>query len=466
MGVWGYGSMGVWEYRNPHTPIPPYLSVPSVFLMHMLDKLEQLTIGCMRCGNCKPVCPIFREIGEEAASPRGRVRLMRGVSSGEVNLSARYQELIGKCINCRACTDECPSGIEPNVAVLNARKQLVLEKGLPLVKRIIFRKAMRARRLFPASAKLLGMLQRISMIGNPRNPIRLAFPLAGLPADKAIPYFQIKTALDRLPEVNPVENRKYRVAYFVGCGSNLLFPEIAEAVVGLLNHFGVEVVIPHDQMCCGTPVFNSGDVEGARYLAERNLRIFSNLKVDAIITACGSCGLALKQEWRDLLGIEVPKEFSAKVYDFTEFLVDRLGILEVSGDREARHPAPVTRHPVSRLTYHDSCHLNRGMRVSSQPRQLLSSREDVELVEMAEAEKCCGGGGAFSIYHPELSRKVGARKAQDIINTGADTVVTGCPSCIMQLQEMLARAGSKQKVTHTACMLWRMVDGCRVSGDG
>lgn len=423
----------------------------------MLDHLSQLTLSCMKCGNCRPVCPVFREIGEEAASPRGRVRLIRGVCSGEVGLSPRYRELIGKCINCRACAEECPSGIEPNLAVLNARRYLVLEQGLSLVKRAVFRRALRARRMFPASAKLLGLLQRVSFIASPYSPARLILPLLGLPLDKAIPYFQVRTFLDCVPEVIPANDRECRVAYFVGCGANLLFPEIGEAVVALLSRCGVEVVIPAEQMCCGTPVFNAGDFEGAEYLASHNLRLFSKLDVDAVITACGSCGIALRREWRDLLGLRVPEEFTGKVYDISEFLVDCLGVSDLGS---CVADSRITHH-ASRVTYHDSCHLARGMGVRSQPRGLLRSLPGVELVEMDEADRCCGGGGAFTIYHPDLSRGVGAGKAAKTTAAEADVVATGCPSCIVQLREVLARAGSEQAVTHTACVLWDAIEGAR-----
>jgi len=369
--------------------------------------------------------------------------------AGEVELSPRYREIIGKCLNCRACADECPSGILPNEVVLHARAQLTLEKGLPLVKRLIFRHAMRARRLFPGGAKLIGMIERATFIGKPWSPARLALPLMGMKLDKQIPYFALKPFLERTPEVVPVTNRKCRVAYFVGCAGNLIFPEIGEAVVGLLNHYGVEVVVPKGQMCCGTPIYNSGDFTGAAYFARRNLRAFDDLGVDAIITACGSCGLSWKQEWGEQLGVEVPESLSSKVYDIAEFLTDCLGINSVDAVHERN----------LRLTYHDPCHLARGMHVTTQPRKLLSSLPGVELVEMSEADKCCGGGGAFSIYHPDLSRAIGGHKAESIAESGADMIVTGCPSCMMQIGEMLHHARSARPVTHTACVLWETVDG-------
>lgn len=414
----------------------------------MADRLEELTISCMRCGNCKPVCPILREMGDEASSPRGRVRLIKGVSRGELTLTNRYVELVGKCLNCRACMDECPSGVEPNTAVLAAREDIVRQKGLSPAKRVIFRKLLRARRMFPASAKFLGLMQRISFVGSRHSPVRLLLPAIGLPIDKELPVFAMRSFLDRVPETISPPERKYRVAYFVGCSANLLMPEVGEAVVGLLNRLGVEVVVPRDQMCCGTPVFNSGDFDGARYLARKNVSTFGRLDVDAIITSCPSCGLALRSEWQHVLELALPEGFAGKVYDFTEFLTDCLGVTEL----------PTRTAGGSRITYHDPCHLMRGLRVKKQPRQLLASA-GLELVELAELDKCCGGGGTFNLYHPDLARKVGKRKVDSVISTGAETVVTGCISCMMQIHEMLTLAGAPQRVEHTACVLWDLISG-------
>ncbi|MCL6519163.1 MAG: (Fe-S)-binding protein [Armatimonadetes bacterium] len=410
----------------------------------MLNELDRLTFNCIKCGYCKAACPVYKEIGEEAASPRGRVRLIRGVYAGDVSLSQRYRKLIELCISCRACTAECPSGVSPNQAVLNARHHLAIECGIPLIKRLIFRRAMTARRMFPASAKLLGFLQRAIILQSRYSPARLILPILGLPFDKAIPYFQLKTFRDRMPEVIPTTNRKYRVAYFVGCGANLIYPEIGEAVVNLLTYFGVEVVIPRKQMCCGTPVFTSGDFEGATHLARQNLKVLSNLDVDAIITACGSCGTTIKHEWHDLLGIEVPSELTSKVYDITEFLTDCLAV-----SLSAHIPKAKT------ITYHDPCHLVRGMGVQNQPRKLLSSLADTRYVELASADTCCGGGGAYSIYHPDMSRKIGARKVDNVLKTEADLVATGCPVCILQLREMFSIARILRQVEHTAVVLNR-----------
>ncbi|MDI6828017.1 MAG: heterodisulfide reductase-related iron-sulfur binding cluster [Armatimonadota bacterium] len=172
------------------------------------------------------------------------------------------------------------------------------------------------------------------------------------------------------------------------------------------------------------------------------------MDVDAIITACGSCGTAIKHEWRNLLGIEVPSELISKVYDITEFLTDCLAVTFEARLSEAKT-----------ITYHDPCHLVRGMEVKHQPRKLLSSLGKTKYVELAGADTCCGAGGAYSIYHPDISRKICARKAENILNTEADLVATGCPVCILQLREMLSLAGAPRRIEHTAVVLYHAVTG-------
>ena len=249
-----------------------------------------------------------------------------------------------------------------------------------------------------------------------------------------------------------------RALYFVGCAQNYIYTDAARATVSVLRKVGVDVFIPREQVCCGTPVFNSGDVKGARALAERNLRIFVGdakgrlrlqrtsrsidvPEVDFIVTSCGSCGLTLREEWKRTLGLDGAESVSGKVVDISELLVDRLG-MSIPWAEDAR--------PFGRVTYHDSCHLNRGMGVSTQPRKLLSAAPGVELVEMADAARCCGGGGAFCLYHPEESQRVAEVKMAAVAESGAQAAVTGCPSCLMQLEDSLFRRRMPQIALHVA----------------
>jgi glycolate oxidase iron-sulfur subunit len=182
-------------------------------------------------------------------------------------------------------------------------------------------------------------------------------------------------------------------------------------------------------MCCGTPLYISGDIEGARYLAQRNIDIFSSLDVDYIVSACASCGLSLKKEWNRILGLEWD---SSKVRDVSELLLE-LGLPEGLPEFSQK------------LTYHDPCHLRRGQKIYLEPRRILQEVAGENFVEMRDADRCCGGAGSFNLFYYETSRAVGERKKERVLESKAEAVATGCPSCIMQLKSMLPK---RIKVLH------------------
>ena len=252
--------------------------------------------------------------------------------------------------------------------------------------------------------------------------------------DKKLPSLAVKSALKRLPEVVPARADKVlRVGYFVGCATNLLFPDVAEATVRVLARNNVEVVIPRGQVCCGIPVYSSGDLKNAKDLAEQNLRVFRDLDIDCIITDCASCSAALKTEVHELLGVD---RFPVPVYDLNEFLTGRIKLKKDFGELSMK------------VTYHDPCHLKRGQGIFREPRELIKMIPGVELIEMKGADDCCGGAGTFSFTHHELSRKVGSRKAENIRNTGAEYVSTPCPSCKMQIDDLLHHEGISCRTIH------------------
>jgi glycolate oxidase iron-sulfur subunit len=222
-----------------------------------------------------------------------------------------------------------------------------------------------------------------------------------------------------------------RVGFFVGCATNLIYPESGRAVIDALARSGVEVVLPRDQGCCGTPVMNSGDFTTARELARTNIAAFAQAGVDAVVTACASCGLTLKSEYAEVLGLE--DGLGIPVYDFAEFLTQRREPLSV--------PAASASRPTIRVAYHDPCHLVRGQGISREPREILKGLPWVEYVEMRDADRCCGGGGTFCLTHYDVARAIGGRKVEAIRDAGVDIVATECPSCVMQLRDMVEQAG-------------------------
>ena len=408
-----------------------------------LSQLDAAVASCMKCGFCMAGCPLF--LGEETTSPRAKVRLARAICLGELDLTAGIKRQAARCLNCRSCAQECPSGVEPNKIALALRAAYADRDGLPLIKRLVFRAALPRPRLAAWGSRCVGIAQHVLALDLQNNPLRLLLPTFGVRSDKDFPPFGRRSLMSRLPEViEPVGKEKAKVVYFPGCAVNLLYPEIGLAAVSVLRKLGARVFLPREMACCSTPVFTSGDLDGARRLARGNLETFQRLGPDMIVTSCGSCGLTIKREWSETLGIEDASQVASKVVDISEFVAryaseGDLALLE--GDEL--------------VTYHDSCHLRRGIGVHREPRELLRAILGERFVEMDQADRCCGGGGMFSVYHPELSQEVAETKMQCLDESGAQIVATGCPACVMQLRDSIVHRKMPQRVIHAVELIDR-----------
>jgi glycolate oxidase iron-sulfur subunit len=413
-----------------------------------LSLRKDIADKCQSCGSCRAVCPIFAEIGREDAAARGKVALIRAVLDGELGLTEIFDERVQLCLNCKACVDACPNDVRVDDLILSARSGLVEAGRLPFIKRFVFRRLLRRGRLLPPVGKTAAFFQRFVLRGLPKgSPFRLLLPVVGIDRDRVFPQFARATFLETIPEVVPAPNGTARVAYFVGCAANLIYPESARAAVEMLNRAGVDVVVPKSQGCCGTPVFNAGDFVTAREMAARNIEALRGSGADAVVTACASCGLTLKREYEELLGFE--DGVGMPVHDLTEYLALRGGeALTPDGPAEASGSSEPSGRV--RVTYHDPCHLVRGQGVYEEPRQILRSIPWVEFVEMRDADRCCGGGGSFSLSHYDLSKAVARRKVEAIRDAGVDIVTTECQACVMQLSDMLAQAGMDVAVVSVA----------------
>jgi glycolate oxidase iron-sulfur subunit len=257
---------------------------------------------------------------------------------------------------------------------------------------------------------------------------------------------------DRFPERIRPEKVGTTVAFFPGCLINHVYQEIGEALIRILNALGVEVILPKDLACCGTPLLISGEQELLAGNLRHNLELLSSIQVETILTACASCGRTLKKEYAYLLrewrkDDSLAREVEGKVQDVSQFLKGQEGIEELLG------PLPVS------VTYHDPCHLAKGQGVRAEPRSLLKSIPELTFIEMAEADVCCGGGGSFQFYFPEISRPIVSAKTENILNTGARIVATGCPACRLRLESFLGKDGPKVEVLHTVQILERSMEG-------
>jgi len=230
-----------------------------------------------------------------------------------------------------------------------------------------------------------------------------------------------------------------RVALFIPCFVDQLQPEVGKAVVRVLRRLGIEPFFPGDQTCCGQPAFNTGYWEEARRLARRYCEVFA--EADAIVSPSGSCTAMVRNYYPELLG-EVPHA-AANTFEFSEFLTRRLGIVDVG----ARFSALAS--------YHDSCHALRELQLKDEPRRLLAEVRDLELVEMDEAETCCGFGGTFAVKLPMISTAMVAAKVESIRRSGADCVVSTDSSCLMQIRGYLDRHRIPVRTLHLAEVLAR-----------
>jgi len=239
------------------------------------------------------------------------------------------------------------------------------------------------------------------------------------------------------------------VTLFVQCLVDGLYPEVAEAMVAIFNKLGISINCPPDQTCCGQPAFNAGYRKAARVAAKRFIEIFE--ESESIVCPSGSCVSMVKNHYPELFE-DSPQWFKRavrvgrKTFEFSQYLVDVLKVEDVGARFEGR------------VTYHDSCHLLRGLKVADQPRRLIRNIKNAELIEMKDADRCCGFGGTFSVKYPVISTAMVDEKISNILASGADTV-TGCDiSCLMNIQGRLSRIGSPVRALHIAQLLAQGID--------
>lgn len=393
---------------------------------------------CLRCGLCREVCPAFRALGDERHSPRGRVAMLSALADG-VRWGRPFRESLDYCLACKACAERCPSGVAGDLLVLAARADGHCSGGLPFLKSRAFALTLGRPRLMAFALRLLGLFGKLGLAGR-FSPFRPLIKLLGV--NPALPIPDVpKRSLDEMVTVEKAEAVKGTVTYFTGCASRFVYPEIGLAVVKLLRKAGYKVELPGDRVCCGIPALVNGDWNLARRLAKKNVAALGT--GGPIIIDCGSCGTALAEFYPEVLRVPGSERFAGDVMDVAEF-IHKVGGVEFSKTGET-------------VTYHDPCHLARGLGVRDEPRESLSATG--EYLEGEDADRCCGGAGVYGATHPEVFEKIGAEKAANLIATGAETVATGCPACVYYLSTSLAAAGGETVVKHTAEVLAERSDG-------
>jgi glycolate oxidase iron-sulfur subunit len=259
---------------------------------------------------------------------------------------------------------------------------------------------------------------------------------------------------DILPDVIPVQGEKrYRVGMILGCVQRLFFSSANAATVRVLTANGCEVIIPKTQGCCAALLHHQGQEEQAKAIARQMIDSFENTGVDVVIINAAGCGHTLKEYGHILEDDpgyrEKAKEFAAKVKDVQEFLAT-VGL--------TAKLSPLTDRPLT-LVYQDACHLLHGQKISLQPRQLLQQIPGVKLKEFIDAAVCCGSAGVYNMLQPEIAEELGKQKAQNLLNTGADLIVSANPGCTLQINKHLRLQGKEISIMHPMELLDYSIQG-------
>ena len=407
-----------------------------------LDTPATLTAirSCVHCGICLPQCPTYRVLGEEMDSPRGRVYLMRAVAEKRLDVTDGFRRHLDLCLGCRACETACPAGV-PFGSLLETSRAEIERRGRPLRERLL---ASLIFAVFPHPDRLRLLLagSRLYRRSGLQALVRRTGILRSFPRLTAMERLLPDVpAADGLPELVPARGRsRGRVALLTGCVQRYLYADVNRDTARLLALAGWDVVVPREQGCCGALELHAGRLDALRRRAIALGSAFS-ADVDWIVTNAGGCGSAMR-EYGHWTSDDGATRVASRTRDVTELLADAELPLR---------PLPLT------VTYHDACHLAHGQKVRAAPRALLGKIPGLTVVPLADSELCCGSAGVYNILEPAMAERLLAQKVDRIVESGARTVVTGNPGCLLQIASGCRRRGIDVEVIHPVTLLARAV---------
>lgn len=411
-------------------------------------KLKEI-YQCVRCASCLNVCPIWTLVGGHVYGhiySGGIGAILTGLLSSIDDFS-KFSDL---CIGCRKCESICPGKIPIPDLIDELRSRAVQEKGLKLPEKAVFQNVLSNRKVFHTLLRIASVAQKPVQSGKFIRHLPLFF--AGMTEGRSLPALAAEPFRDRMPGLlkkNPAKP-SLRAAFFSGCNLDFVFPDTSESVVKVLQDLGIEVIFPEGQNCCGKPVLGMGDRETGRKIAKKNIEVFEAANADVIISACPTCAETLHKTYVELFQDEPQwliraEKMAAKIREFTSFVADAY--------KKVGRLAPSNKQTKHLVTYHDSCHMKRGLGITKQPRALIEASAGYKFVEMKNCDKCCGMAGAFGVKYSEISLPLLKEKITNIKATGADTIAVACPACMMQIQGGLDQQAPNIQVKHVADIL-------------
>ncbi len=405
----------------------------------------------MHCGLCLPTCPTYDATKIERNSPRGRISLMRAIADGQLEATKTFADEMYFCLGCLACQTACPAGVNYAELFEHARAEAEESGALKSPRRNVIRGFtlgwlfMDLRRLRFVS-RVLRFYQRSGLQSLTRGSgILKLFPRRLRELEAMTPEIQPRFSAELIaPLTPPVGQKKFRVAMLTGCAQDPIFSDVNRDTVEVLACNGCEVVTPAAQSCCGSLHAHNGEWKLAQELARRNIDQFPPGEFDAIITNAGGCGSHLKHFSKLLADDAAYRErarlWDQKVKDIHEWLME-------IGLQAPTNPLGQT------VTYHDSCHLCHGQKITAQPRQLLRAIPGLKLVDLPESSWCCGSAGVYNLTQPEMANELLRRKIGHIKSTGAQVVATANPGCLLQIVNGARAEGIHLRVVHPITLL-------------
>lgn len=349
--------------------------------------------NCIKCGRCLAVCPVYKVSGQERLAPRGKLSLIDFYKHKQIAASPLFQEVISACILCGRCEKACVLDIPTHDIIHQLREKLWARQ-----KKRLYRSWL-ANKFLASYPKHLGIWLRL---------FALLKQAATLPVSPSSHPFLKQTMTFR-----SIDKSRGTIAIFAGCGVNLIYPYLGHKLVKLCQQLGFNVVVPGGQTCCGLMAHSLGDEKTASTLAHENVRVFSEIKPDLIITPCASCYHQLKT-----FSVYQEAGLNAKVMELTQFLQDKtLSFMDLD----------------AKITWHDPCHLRYHHNIWQPPRDLLK-KAHYHFIETSPEGMCCGHGGSFALNFPDLSKDILSKRKAVITSHQVDITLTSCMGCLIQLK--------------------------------
>jgi|GEM_PF-256419 len=429
---------------------------------------------CMRCGQCRTNCPVFRAYGTETDVARGKLALLAHYLREEERPDRELYGRLTRCVNCGRCRLECPSGTDTGYALLEGRRRLLERVGMPPVKSMAVRGLFGHYGRLRAGARLLALIQPLAFRPRPADPrhVRSIWRLPVLGQKVLLPRMRAAGRRRTVSGAGPGRAgghavstpHRGRAVLYPGCLADLGYPELIDSTVRMAEALGYEVVIPDGLVCCGAPAAYAGDNETARRLAAANIKaILPHLAADPaakLLFVCPSCATAFGHDYPEYIFGKMTGADSAAA----DLGIDRGAVELVAGrvqdatawawrEGAAEHMRAAPGAVQLTVTYHDPCHLRRLLGVIAEPREVLRHLAGAGFRQAPDADACCGFGGTFAMEHAQASASMLEARCRQLQSTGAEVIATACPGCMAWLANGLDRLGADARPVHLIEMM-------------